>query len=169
MSTSGCVDAPASVVTVERGVRREGHDQINFAIRVHMVRADDIFHLDHVNRKAVRCFGRFDDAPKLDSARLAVTYQARSSACSAGIEQAAIGRAHRRQFVIEPSLNLRVEIATQKRSANIRQSLPDGRQRMQQIMDPRDHAGSSQCIYNIESYCMRRKGVKYDSTLFIMN
>src|SRR5207244_12506720 len=108
-------NAPASVWAVGPGIRRDRHDQINFATRVRMVRADDIFHLDHVNRKPVRRVGRSDDAPKLDSARLAVTYQTRSSACSACIEQAAIGRARRRQLVIEPGLDLRVEIATQKR------------------------------------------------------
>src|ERR1700722_16303799 len=72
MGAAGAIHTPAGGMTVERGAAVKRHDQVDFAIRMHMMGTGDIVHMHDIDGKAVGIGQCLEDAPVANAARLAI-------------------------------------------------------------------------------------------------
>ena len=85
------------------------HDQVDLAVRVGVVRAGDVLHVDHVDREAVqRVFG-LEDAAVSDAAAFALAQPAFGHAADAGLAQLLEAGAARAVRGVEPLVERGVE------------------------------------------------------------
>ena len=105
MGTVSTINAPSSTSAVELGARSQGHDQIDFAIGVSMMRANDVFHVDDIGAETPGAGAGFEYAPELDPTGFTVAHPPTGDAGLAGIENrlklAAAGRHRAIQFRFE--------------------------------------------------------------------
>src|SRR6516225_7523406 len=99
MGGAGAVDLPSGRLAVEGRraarrhavARRQGHDQVDLAVRVAVVRARDVVHVDDVDREAVRPRRRLQHAAEADAAVLALAHPTLGHAGPAGRGQGFVG------------------------------------------------------------------------------
>src|SRR5436190_11480986 len=99
------IDDPTRAVAVELRVAGERHHHVDFAVRVCVVRTDDIFHLHDVDRKAVSPGSGLHDSSKPNAAGYATAHPPRGDPVSAcrenGVECRAVGGEQFAEFLGE--------------------------------------------------------------------
>jgi hypothetical protein len=109
MGAPGRADQPAGRAAVEAGVAVDGHHEVDLAVRMHVVRAGDVLHVDDIDRESMKVGRGLEDPPVADPAALAVAQPAGGHAGLAAGAQLAVGAARRPVFTVEPFVERAVQ------------------------------------------------------------
>lgn len=126
MRAAGRADQPAGGPSVEAGLALDRHDQVDLAIGMGVVRAGDIVHVDHVDRKAVQVVRGFEDAAIADAGAFAIAQPAFGDAGFAGGLQRAVGFGIGAVFGVEPGIERGVERTAGQACCQFGQLLAEG-------------------------------------------
>jgi hypothetical protein len=97
---------------IKQGTSLHGHDQVDFTQRVRMMRACDVFHVDHVDGKTMQVIRRLEDASVANATSLTVAQPPLCHAGLAGGPERTVGDACHPMLGIQPILQGCVHGAT---------------------------------------------------------
>jgi len=109
VSAAGAIYQPAGTTAIELRFGRKGHDQVDLAVGMPVMRPDDWFHIHDVNTKPVCSRSGLDDAPELDVARFTVAHPACCDRRATRIEEGAVILAIRWKESVEILFQLAVD------------------------------------------------------------
>src|SRR4029453_4309957 len=109
VAASGRAYDPAGRATVEARRARDGHDEVDLALRMHVVRARDVVHVDDVDREAVEVVRGLEDPAVADAAALVVAQPSRGDALLAALLESVVGRAPGAVLAVQPGIEAGVQ------------------------------------------------------------